>query len=105
MDKNSFIFAMDYELPHYKDIETRLVQTLLPDYGLHMDSQILLRRGKEIKNIFPALDDWPDTTLAEAEMYQEDAKKIDKRIEMLTLHQFLILLFNPECRVNWGAWQ
>lgn len=104
MNERDTVFAMDYVLPHYQEINTR-VETLIPDYGLHMDSQILYRRGKEIKNIFPALDEWPETTLAEAEMYQEDAKKIDQRIEKLTLHQFLILLFNPECRANWGAWQ
>lgn len=105
MENRHSVFAMDYVLPHYQEINTRLVETLIPDYGLHMDSQILHRRGKEIKNIFPALEDWPETRLAEAEMYQEDARKIDQRIGVLTLHQFLILLFNSECRAHWGAWQ
>lgn len=103
--KGDFDPEMNYSLPHYKAIDTRLVDTLIPDYGLHMDSQILHRRGKKIKSLFPALHDWPETTLAEAEMYLEGARKIDKRIGMLTLPQFLILLFNPECRVNWGVWQ
>lgn len=92
---------MKYSLPEYQTINSR-AEMLIPDYGLHTDSQRLCCRGKEIKNLYPVLQDWPETMLAEAEMYQEDAGKIDKRIQSLTLPQFLTLLFNPECRVNWG---
>ncbi|BEM90556.1 hypothetical protein SME46J_50260 (plasmid) [Serratia marcescens] len=54
MENEYSVFAKDYVLPHYQEITTR-VEALIPDYGLHMDSQILHRRGKEIKKIFPAV--------------------------------------------------
>lgn len=89
--------------PEY-DAVRGLAEMVIPDYGLRTDSQKLLRRGNEIKRLFPALDGWPVTTLAEAEMYQEDAGCTDERIRSLALTEFLTLLFNPRCRAEWDQY-
>lgn len=93
----------NFELPAYEKIDSRLIIAVIPDYGLNMDSQILHRRGKEIKYLFPELSAWSETTLAEAEMYQEHSGNIDRRIQKLSLKEFLTLLFNPLCRAEWGV--
>lgn len=88
---------------NYDDISRRLVQHVIPDYGLSRDSSVITRRGEQIKQEYPILNSWPSITLGEAEMYREDLSHNDVRIGKLTLPDFLTLLFDPQCRAEWDS--
>jgi hypothetical protein len=88
---------------NYEDISLRLVQTVIPDYGLHGDSNAITQRGEEIKQKNSILTSWPSTILGEAEMYREDLSRKDPRIVGLSLPDFLTLLFDPRSRAEWDS--
>jgi len=88
---------------NYDDISPRLVQHVIPDYGLSRDSSVIARRGEQIKQEYPTLYSWPSTTLGEAEMYREDIGRKDRRIVGLSLPDFLTLLFDPRSRAEWDS--
>lgn len=88
---------------NYDDISPRLVQHVIPDYGLSRDSSLIERRGEQIKQEYPNLYSWPSITLGEAEMYREDIGRKDRRIVGLSLPDFLTLLFDPRSRAEWDS--
>lgn len=85
--------------PDFKLLDTRLVQAVIPDYGLHMDSSHLVSRGDELKKLFPSLVSWPSVTLAEAEVHQDVlvnmSRNMNRDSAVLPLPIFLENLFSP----------
>lgn len=64
----------------------------IPDYGLGMDSQILVARGDELKVLHPELANWRSTQVAEAEMYQMKHAQESQWIASLSLPNFIVYL-------------
>lgn len=64
----------------------------IPDYGLGMDSQILVARGDELKSQHPDLKGWSSTQVAEAEMYQTKHALESQWITSLSLPDFILYL-------------
>lgn len=64
----------------------------IPDYGLGMDSQILVTRGDELKALHPDLISWSSTQVAEAELYQTKHALESQWINSLSLPDFIVYL-------------
>ncbi|EPJ3803354.1 MULTISPECIES: hypothetical protein [Providencia] len=64
----------------------------IPDYGLGMDSQILVTRGDELNALHPDLNSWSSTQVAEAELYQTKHELESQWITSLSLPDFIVYL-------------
>lgn len=85
-----------YALPEYSSINKKLIDTLIPDYGLHMTTtRNLTTRGDELKQLYPSLNSWPSYILAEAEIHQEVLVRMHREMPTLPLPSFLEELFAP----------
>jgi hypothetical protein len=85
----------------YDAISLRLIQSVIPDYRSHGDSNAITLRGVAIKQKHSILNSWQSITLGEAEMFREDLSLKDVRIAGLSMPDFLTLLFDSRSRAEW----